>query len=74
MAKLKVLYGELNEQTLAAQAEALQKALDKSVGKAWLGNRPEQQPNQTGPEAEKKKGEADRGRNRGKSQEGEKKE
>jgi len=26
MAKLKVLYGELNEQTLAAQAEALQKA------------------------------------------------
>ena len=26
MAKLKVLYGELNEQTLAAQVEALQKA------------------------------------------------
>ena len=29
-------------------AEALQKAIDKAVGKAWLGNRPEQQPVQTG--------------------------
>ena len=42
-------------------AEALQKALDKAVGTAWLGNRPEQQPNQTGPEAEKKR-EAERKR------------
>jgi type II secretory pathway component GspD/PulD (secretin) len=36
------------------RAEALQKALDKAVGKAWLGNRPEQQPNQTGAEGEAK--------------------
>jgi type II secretory pathway component GspD/PulD (secretin) len=38
------------------RAEALQKALDKAVGKAWLGNRPEQQPNQTGTETDKKSG------------------
>jgi type II secretory pathway component GspD/PulD (secretin) len=44
-------------------AEALQKALDKAVGKAWLGNRPEQQPNQTGSDAEQKKKEAERNRN-----------
>jgi hypothetical protein len=36
------------------RAEALQKALEKAVGKAWLGNRPEQQPNQTGAEGEAK--------------------
>jgi type II secretory pathway component GspD/PulD (secretin) len=36
------------------RADALQKALDKAVGKAWLGNRPEQQPNQTGAEGETK--------------------
>jgi hypothetical protein len=36
------------------RADALQKALEKAVGKAWLGNRPEQQPNQTGAEADKK--------------------
>jgi hypothetical protein len=41
----------------AVSAEALQKALGNAVGKAWLGNRPEQQPNQTGtPEGEKKPG------------------
>ncbi len=45
-------------------AEAIQKAIDKAVGKAWLGNRPEQQPNQTGPEGDKKRGEKDRNRNR----------
>jgi hypothetical protein len=44
-------------------AEALQKALDKAVGKAWLGNRPEQLPNQTGSDAEQKKKEAERNRN-----------
>lgn len=43
--------------------DALQKALDKAVGKAWLGNRPEQQPNQTGSDAEQKKKEAERNRN-----------
>lgn len=53
-------------------AEALQKALDKAVGKAWLGNRPEQQPNQTGPDAEKKNAEQERG-NRNNRQEGDKK-
>ena len=36
------------------KAEALQKALKQSVGTAWLGNRPEQQPNQTGAEGEAK--------------------
>jgi hypothetical protein len=54
-------------------AEALQKALDKAVGKAWLGNRPEQQPNQTGNDNEKKH-ESDHGRGRSSRQEGEKKE
>jgi type II secretory pathway component GspD/PulD (secretin) len=39
-------------------AEAIQKALDKAVGTAWIGNRPEQQPNQTGaPDGEKKSNE-----------------
>ena len=38
------------------RAEALQKALEKAVGTAWLGNRPEQQPNQTGAEGEAKPG------------------
>jgi len=38
-------------------AKSLQTAIDKAVGKAWLGNRPEQQPSQTGPENEKKRGE-----------------
>jgi Bacterial type II/III secretion system short domain len=52
-------------------AEALQKALEKAVGKAWLGNRPEQQPNQTGPEGEKKPAAKDRGK--GNAQESEKK-
>ena len=46
-------------------AEAIQKAIDKTVGKAWLGNRPEQQPNQTGPEGDKKRGEKDVNRNGG---------
>src|SRR6478736_3263788 len=36
------------------RAEALQKALEKAVGNAWLGNRPEQQPNQTGAAGEAK--------------------
>ena len=39
MAKLKVLYGELNEETLAAQAESLQKAgyeVQPSVGRKGL--------------------------------------
>jgi hypothetical protein len=49
-------------------AEAIQKAIDKAVGKAWLGNRPEQQPNQTGPEGDKKRGEKDGNRNRGNQQ------
>jgi type II secretory pathway component GspD/PulD (secretin) len=42
-------------------AESVQKALEKSVGKAWLGNRPEQQPNQTGQD-DKKRNENDRNR------------
>ncbi len=54
-------------------AEALQKALNNTVGKAWLGNRPEQQPNQTGAEPEKKNPEKERG-NRNHNQEGNKKE
>jgi hypothetical protein len=55
-------------------AEALKKALDNAVGKAWLGNRPEQQPNQTGNDNDKKH-EGERGRNRNnRGQEGEKKE
>jgi hypothetical protein len=55
-------------------AEAIKKALDSTVGKAWLGNRPEQQPNQTGNENEKKH-EGEHGRNRNnRGQEGEKKE
>jgi hypothetical protein len=54
-------------------AEALQKAIDKAVGKAWLGNRPEQTPTQTGPEGnEQNQNEGERGqkgkrRDRGKS-------
>ncbi len=44
-------------------AEALQKAIDKAVGKAWLGNRPE--PLQTGPDnndqKNEQKNEGDRG-------------
>jgi type II secretory pathway component GspD/PulD (secretin) len=55
-------------------AEALQKALDKAVGKAWIGNRPEQQPNQTGaPEAEKKPGNERRGNRSERNQESERK-
>jgi type II secretory pathway component GspD/PulD (secretin) len=46
-------------------AEAIQKAIDKAVGKAWLGNRPEQLPNQTGPEGNKKRGEKNGNRNPG---------
>jgi hypothetical protein len=49
------------------KADALQKALEKAVGTAWLGNRPEQQPNQTGPADENKRPEndgGDRGKNR----------
>ncbi|HEX4415525.1 MAG TPA: secretin N-terminal domain-containing protein [Lacipirellulaceae bacterium] len=43
-------------------AEALQKAIDKAVGKAWLGNRPEQVTQQTGPpENGEQKNENDRG-------------
>ena len=49
-------------------AEAIQKAIDKAVGKAWLGNRPEQQPNQTGLEGDKKRGEKNRNRNGGNPQ------
>ena len=48
-------------------AEAIQKAVDKAVGTAWLGNRPEQQPNQTGTAGEKKGGDDKRGRGRGES-------
>ncbi len=44
------------------QAEALQKALDEAVGKAWLGNRPE--PTGTSAQGEKR-AEGDRDRNRG---------
>lgn len=55
-------------------AEALQKALDKAVGKAWIGNRPEQQPNQTGaPENEKKPGNEHRGNRSERNHEGERK-
>ncbi|HEX5471078.1 MAG TPA: secretin N-terminal domain-containing protein, partial [Lacipirellulaceae bacterium] len=35
-------------------AESLQKALDSTVGTAWLGSRPEQQPSQTGSPGDKK--------------------
>jgi len=42
-------------------AESVQKALDKAVGRAWLGNRPEQQPNQTGQD-DKKRGENNQNR------------
>ena len=42
-------------------AEALQKAIDKAVGKAWLGNRPEQVTQQTGPDNNDQKNENDRG-------------
>jgi type II secretory pathway component GspD/PulD (secretin) len=54
------------------RAEALQKALEKAVGKAWLGNRPEQQPNQTGAEGEVKPGN-EKGKRNEQKQEGEKK-
>jgi hypothetical protein len=54
-------------------AESLQKALDKAVGTAWLGNRPEQQPNQTGPDGEKKNAERER-RSRSNRQDGENRE
>ncbi len=55
-------------------AEALQKALEKSVGKAWIGSRPEQQPNQTGnPEGEKKPANEKRGGRNDHNQEGDKK-
>ena len=46
-------------------AKSIQQALDKAVGKAWLGNRPEQQPAQTGPEGKKKRGDNNRNNNRG---------
>jgi type II secretory pathway component GspD/PulD (secretin) len=42
-------------------AESVQKALEKAVGRAWLGNRPEQQPNQTGQD-DKKRGENNQNR------------
>jgi type II secretory pathway component GspD/PulD (secretin) len=48
-------------------AKAIQQALDKAVGKAWLGNRPEQQPAQTGQEGDKK-GQKNRNNNRGDQQ------
>ena len=54
-------------------AEALQKALDKTVGKAWIGSRPEQQPNQTGAEGGDKKPGNERGKHNEQKQEGEKK-
>jgi hypothetical protein len=55
--------------------EALQKALSSTVGKAWLGNRPEQQPNQTGSDAEKKReNDAKHNKEKNQNQEGEKKE
>ena len=53
------------------RAEALQKALEKAVGKAWLGNRPEQQPNQTGTEGEAKPGN-EKGKRNEQKQEGKK--
>lgn len=43
-------------------AESVQKALDKAVGRAWLGSRPEQQPNQTGQEGDKNRGENNQNR------------
>jgi type II secretory pathway component GspD/PulD (secretin) len=48
-------------------AKSLQAAIDKAVGKAWLGSRPEQQPSQTGPEGEKKRGDK-KGNERGERQ------
>ncbi len=55
-------------------AEALQKALEKAVGNAWIGNRPEQQPNQTGnPEGEKKPPSSKRSSRGDHNQEGDKK-
>lgn len=51
-------------------AEALQKALEKSVGKAWIGSRPEQQPNQTGSEGGDKKAGNERGKHNEQKQEG----
>jgi len=53
------------------RADALQKALKQSVGTAWLGNRPEQQPNQTGAEAEAKPGN-EKGKRNEQRQEGKK--
>ncbi len=49
-------------------AKAIQQALEKAVGKAWLGNRPEQQPSQTGQEGNKKRSEKNRNGNRGDQQ------
>jgi type II secretory pathway component GspD/PulD (secretin) len=53
------------------RADALQKALEKAVGTAWLGNRPEQQPNQTGAEGEAKPGN-EKGKRHESKQEGKK--
>jgi len=48
-------------------AKAIQETLDKAVGKAWLGNRPEQQPAQTGQPGDQK-GQKNRNNNRGDQQ------
>jgi type II secretory pathway component GspD/PulD (secretin) len=50
--------------------EALQKAIDKAVGKAWLGNRPEQLPQQTGPDNNDQKNDNERGNRNEKRREG----
>jgi hypothetical protein len=47
-------------------AKSIQQALDKAVGKAWLGNRPEQQPAQTGQDGNKRRN--NRNNNRGEQQ------
>ncbi|HEX3599646.1 MAG TPA: secretin N-terminal domain-containing protein, partial [Lacipirellulaceae bacterium] len=55
-------------------AEAIQKAIDKAVGKAWLGGRPEQLPSQGGIEGNEKQqneNEKGRGEKRGRNKGGE---
>jgi type II secretory pathway component GspD/PulD (secretin) len=45
----------------SVSAEALKKTLEQAVSKPWLGNKPEQGPNQTGGEPDKQRHEKDRG-------------
>lgn len=44
-------------------AKSLQDTVNRAVGSAWLGQRPEQLPNQKGPNAGNKPGKGNRGRN-----------